>query len=138
MNTMIEVLSWLMILLVASGFVWAIRVIVEAFYYQLILGPRYRRVLGFTEGSAYLQTYAHPLVPAAAVSIVGLAGDGIFARAGFRVGDVLPSVSYTSLFKMLHKHRGRWAELTVADGGKGCLVTERPTRIVRFQVPDVC
>jgi hypothetical protein len=107
--------------------------IVAAFYYQGWLGAALQRDLGFRECRAYLffGRWRHH----SAVAIEAVDGGGVFALAGFRKGDVFPELSHTDLFKMLHRHRGRVAELTVVDGGKGPPFCERPRRVIRFTVP---
>jgi hypothetical protein len=105
---------------------------VEAYYYQVRLRPALERDMGFREGTATLwvgRSYH------SAVAIESVANGGVFARAGFRAGDVLPDVSHTDLFKLLHRCRGRAAELTVVDGGDGPPFDKRPRRLVRILVP---
>jgi hypothetical protein len=106
--------------------------ITAAIYYQCIVGPAIQRDLGFTEGTAYLEV-GRGLHSAVAVTTVE--PHGVFDRAGFQVGDVLPGLSHTGLFRLLHRSRGRVAELTVVNGGSGPAFGDRPARVIRFTVP---
>jgi hypothetical protein len=129
-ETLVQIVGALFLLLVLL----VAYVAVEAFYYQVCLGPALERDLGFHEGSAYLFFVGR--LPHSAVAIQKVVEGGVFARAGFRVGDVLPAMSHTALFKRLHRHRGRVAELTVVDGGEGPPFCERPKRLLKFVVPS--
>jgi hypothetical protein len=122
--------GWLFLLLVI---VVSAYVVVEACSYQGYLGPALERDLGFRRGSAYLRVGRglHD-----AVAITSVSDGGVFATAGFRSGDVLPNVSATGLYKLLHRHRGRMAVLSVVDGGEGPPFDERPRRVFRFNVPQ--
>ena len=104
-------------------------------YYQGLLAPALERDLGFKTGSASMpdDQSAHGYISAVAINSV--VGGGVFQRAGFRGGDVLPDVSYTWLFKSLHRHRGRVAELAVVDGGPGPRFHYRSRKVIRFAVP---
>lgn len=109
-------------------------VIVDALIYQGLLRPGLERDLGFQEGTALLpdrglRSYI------SAVAVDSVSEDGRFARAGVRAGDVLPDESHTSLFKKLHRHRGRMVELAVVDGGAGPAFRARPRRVVHLLVP---
>lgn len=116
-----------LMLVVASVYITA-----AAYYYQVYLGPALERDLGFRHGSTYLRVGRRLH---SAVAVEAVSDGGVFARAGFRAGEVLPGVSHTDLFKLLHRHRGRVAELTVVDGGEGLPFYERPRRVLRFSVP---
>lgn len=116
-----------LLLVAASAYIAA-----EAYYYQGRLGPALERDLGFREGAAYLRIGRRLY---SAVAIKEVTAGGVFARAGFRAGDVLPDVSHTDLFKLLHRHRGRAAELAVVGSGAGPPFYERPRRVIRFAVP---
>jgi hypothetical protein len=111
---------------------FGVYICVEAYHYQCCLGPALERDLGFREGAVYLQVgrSVH-----SAVAIEEVTEGGTFETAGLRAGDVLPDRSHTDLFKLLHRHRGRVAELAVVDGGEGPPFYMRPRRVVRFAVP---
>jgi len=103
------------------GIVWALvlllvaHVVVEAYYYQARLGPPWSA----TWASA-------PAAPTSASAAAALGGrrrsgrrGGVFAQAGLRAGDVLPGVSRTDLFKLLHRHAGgrrSWRSWTAERG----------------------
>jgi hypothetical protein len=109
-------------------------IVFESFYYEVLLGPGLERDLGFRHGKAILpggSIYGYT----ASVAIESVAPGGVFHRAGFRAGDALPDVSHGGLFKLLHRHRGRVAELSVVDGGPGPPFHERTRRVIRFDVP---
>lgn len=106
----------------------------EAFYYQIILGLELMRDLGFREGAQYLPA-GGILGHESAVAIVEVVDGGVFDRAGIRAGDVLPDDSHSSLFRTLHRARGRTAELTVVDGGPGPSFHLRQRRLIRVDVP---
>jgi hypothetical protein len=129
MEIMLQVGGWLFCLLGAV----AIYIIAQAYYYQGRVGPTLERELGFQHGAAYLRNGGQTQ---SAVAIVAVADNGVFAQAGFRAGDVLPGISFTELFKLLHRHRGRVTELAVVDGGEGPDFHERPRRVLRFVVPE--
>ena len=109
-------------------------VVAEAVIYQGLFRPGLERDLGFQEGTAILpgsglRGYT------SAVSIGRVTEDGVFARAGLNAGDVLPDETHSSLFKKLHRHRGRAAELSVVEGGAGPPSPERPRRLIQINVP---
>jgi hypothetical protein len=107
-------------------------IVVEALYYQVLLGRDLERDLGFHDGADYIFPNGHMH---SAVKVAALVPGGVFEHAGFRVGNVFPGLSHTGLFRLLHRHRGREAELTIVDGGPGPPFYERPTRVIRFAVP---
>jgi hypothetical protein len=114
--------------------VWAVYIAAQATYYQSFLGPGLERDLGFQEGSAYL---AVGKKTHSAVAIVSVTAGGIFEKEGFRAGDVVPALSHTDLFKLLHRHRGQGVELAVVDGGPGPPFYERTKRALCFVVPSL-
>lgn len=133
MGILLAIVVNLFVLIVAAAVVLSAWIVVEAAIYQGIYQPNLERDLGFSEGTAILpDSSLRGYISAVEVSTVN---DGAFARAGFRAGDVLPDESHTSLFKKLHRHRGRTVELTVVDGGAGPPFHERPKRIIRIDVP---
>ncbi len=109
-------------------------VVVEALYYQGLLGPALQRDLGFREGSASLPSGGLTGY-VSAVAILDVAEGGAFACAGFRAGDVLPDESHSSLFKTIHHHRGGVAVLAIVDGGPGPPFSDRPRRVLHVSVP---
>lgn len=118
----------------AISFAFVACIVGEALYYQLLLAPALERDLGFKHGTTCMsgdgmRGYI------SAVAIDSVSDGGVFQHAGFRSGDVLPDVSNTSLFKMLHRSRGRIAELAVVDGGPGPIFHYRARRIIQFAVP---
>jgi hypothetical protein len=133
-ETVLKVVASLLALPVVALVALWVYVIAEALFYQGILGRVLERDLGFREGSASLPV-AGPQGYISAVAIISVADGGVFAQAGFRAGDVLPEKSHTDLFKLLHRHRGRVAELAVVDGGPGPPFRERQRRVIRFAVP---
>jgi len=103
-----------------------------SFYYQVLLGPVLQRDLGFREGARYFSVQGRLC---SAVAIEAIVPGGIMACAGFRAGDLFPGLSHTSIFKLLHRHRGREVELKVVDGGDGPYLEERPSRVLKVTVP---
>lgn len=128
----VEAISLLLVSLFGVFCVVVAYIAIDSYYYQVRLGPSLKRDLGFCEGAAYLQVNRSLH---SAVAITQVDEDGVFSRAGFRAGDVLPDLSHTALFKLLHRHRGRVAELAVVDGGEGPPFSKRPRRVIRFAVP---
>ena len=119
MGTVLEIFGWMSLFLAAVLGPVVAYIMVEAYYYQMRLGPGLERDHGFKEGAAYLFFQGrfgegHH----SAVAIQEVTDGGVFAQAGFRAGDVLPDVTHTGLFKHLHRHRGQQAELAVVEGGK--------------------
>jgi hypothetical protein len=134
METVLLVILGIFTAFGALGFALAAYIVGEALYYQVHLAPALERDLGFRHGTACLpdggvRGYV------AAVAIDSVADGGVFQQAGFRGGDVLPNVSYSYLFKTLHRHRGQTAELAVVDGGPGPSFHYRTRRVIRFTVP---
>ncbi len=127
-----EVLSIGFVAVVAAVALLAACIVAAGMYYQGVLGPALERDLGFTDGAAYLAVGRRLH---SALALAAVAPGGVFDRAGFRAGDVLPGVSHTDLFRLLHRSRGRVAELAVVDGGAGPPFGERPPRVIRFEVP---
>jgi hypothetical protein len=103
-------------------------------YSVTLLGPSLERDLGFRQGSAWLQSPGWRGYEEA-VAIVSVTDGGVFQKAGFRAGDILPEESFIGLFRLLHRHRGRTAELVVVNGGDGEPFKARPRRTIRFFVP---
>ena len=128
MDVVIYIIGALFVIFIA----WCCYIIIEAIYYQAHLGPGLERDLGFHQGSVYLGVgrQLH-----SAVAITEVTANGVFAQAGFHAGNVLIGVSHTDLFKLLHRNRGKNAELTIVDGGDGPPFFERPTRMLSFVVP---
>lgn len=112
--------------------VFGIYVAIEAYYYQGRIGSELQRDLGFRDSTAY---YRNGRRLESIVAIRDVDQQGAFYRAGFREGDVFPKESHTSLFKKLHRKRGREVELEVVTGGAGPSYYERPRRVIRFCVP---
>ena len=133
MGILLAVVVTLFALIIASTAVLSAWNIVEAAIYQGIYKPTLERDLGFSEGTAILPGIGL-LGYISAVEVSTVSG-GAFARAGFRAGDVLPEESHTSLFKKLHRHRGKTVVLTVVDGGAGPPFDERPKRMIQIDVP---
>jgi hypothetical protein len=106
--------------------------IAKSSYYEVIVGPYVARKLGFGLREEYISVGQRLH---SALAIGSIIPDGVFDRAGFRVGDVLPGMGYDDLFGLLQRCRGRVAELTVVDGGQGPPFWERPHRVIRFDVP---
>jgi hypothetical protein len=131
-GSLLEVLSFGCPAVVAAVVCLSAYIVAAGFYYQSVLGPALERDLGFTGGAAYLSV-GRRLHSAVALTVV--APGGVFDRAGFRAGDVLPGVSHTDLFRLLHRHRGQVAELSVMGGGDGPPFGERPARVILFEVP---
>ncbi|MDA0832106.1 MAG: hypothetical protein O2955_08335 [Planctomycetota bacterium] len=104
----------------------------NAFYYQGLLGPVLERDLGFRHGACYYRVKGRQC---SAVAFRAIDDGGILACAGFRTSDVIPRLSLTDLFRLLHSHRGREVELTVVEGGDGLALEQRPRRVLRFVVP---
>jgi hypothetical protein len=83
---------------------------VQASYYQEFLGRELEKDMGFRHGADCLPS-GNPFGYTKAVSLISVAKGGVFAKAGFRAGDVLPEESLSGLFKRLHRCRGRITEL---------------------------
>lgn len=112
--------------------VFGIYVTLEACYYQLWLGDRLRRELGFAHGSAYVRcgrTWE------GVVTIASLAPGGVFAQAGFREGDILKGLSFSGLYKILHRCRGSEIRLTVIEDGNDLPLGQRPERQITVYIP---
>ena len=108
--------------------------VMEAWIYVGFFGKGLERDLGFVDDKAILPSnriFGYD----SAVAVSSVIAEGPFARAGIRSGDVLPDESHISLFKKLHRHRGKTVELAIADGGAGPPFHERPRRAVRVLVP---
>lgn len=131
-ESVVDVLAYGFVAVVAAVTCLSAYIVWTGVYYQGVLGPALERDLGFTEGAAYLSLGRRLY---SAVAIVAVAPGGVFDRAGFRAGDVLPGLSHTGLFRLLHRSRGRVAELAAVDGGEGPPFGERPARAIRFEVP---
>jgi hypothetical protein len=120
--------------LVAGVAILAAWIVVDVLIYQCALRPGLERDLGFRDGTAILPSEGlRGYISAVAVSAV--TEDGPFASAGVRSGDVLPDESHTSLFRKLHRYRGKTVELAIVDAGEGPPFYERPRRIIRIPVP---
>jgi hypothetical protein len=128
------VLDNLVALEIAGAAVASAWIFTEAWIYLGLLRPNLERDLGFHESTATLPSSGLRGY-ISAVAVVSVSEDGRFARAGIRAGDVLPDESHTSLFKKLHRHRGRMVELAIVDGGAGSAFHERPRRVIRLDVP---
>jgi hypothetical protein len=126
-------LALLAVLLAVVGF-FAIFVVASAIYYHTLLRRSLERDLGFRHGSASIQSPGFQGYENS-VAIISVTDGGVFQKAGFRAGDVLPEESFIGLFRLLHRHRGRIVELVVADGGDGEPFKARPRRTIRFFVP---
>ena len=109
------------------------RIIIEAYYYQGHRAKRLERDLGFEHGSAYPRCNGR--IHLGVLTIRRLEPGGIFERAGFREGDILPWLTITELFKLLHRNRGREVEVHVIDGGNGPRLAARPERLIRISLP---
>jgi hypothetical protein len=134
METVLMVVLGIFAAFGALAFALVAYIVWEALYYQVLLAPALERDLGFRRGTACLPD-DNMRGYVSAVAIDSVAEGGVFQRAGFRGGDVLPDVSYSSLFKSLHRHRGRTAELAAVDGGPGPVSHHRTRRVIRFVVP---
>ncbi len=132
MGSLLEVLPFGLLAVFAALGCLSAYVVAAGFYYQGALGPALERDLGFTDAAAYLSVGRRLH---SAVALAAVAPGGVFDRAGFRAGDVLPGVSHTDLFRLLHRSRGRAAELSVVDGDAGPPFGDRPARVIRFEVP---
>ena len=128
MVILIQIIGWVGILF----FALSAYIVAEACYYQVWLGRALERDLGFRDGSAYVRVGRRLN---SAVALGSVAEGGVLAQAGFRAGDVVPDLSHSGLFRLLHRHRGREVELAVVDGGEGPAFSQRPKRVLRFAVP---
>jgi hypothetical protein len=93
-------------------------IVSDALIYLSCFGPSLERDLGFRDDTAILPASGiRGYVSAVAFRSVN--EEGPFGRAGVRSGDVLPDESHISLFKKLHRHRGKIVELAIVEGGNG-------------------
>ncbi len=137
MALLLNILASLVALVGAGAAIWAVWIVAEASIYQELFSLGLERDLGFRHGKAILP-YSGKQGHRSAVDVSCVTEDGPFARAGVRPGDVLPDESLTSVFKKLHRHRGKTLELAIVDGGAGPPFHERPRRIIRILVPPLC
>jgi len=127
-----DILSLVLIGMVTAIVVFCLYIIAIGIYYQAILGPFLERELGFVEGAAYIKVGQRLH---SAVALCSIVPGGVFDRAGFQVGDVLPGLSHIDLFRLLNRSRRRIVQLTVADGSQGLPFGMRPIHLIRFEVP---
>ena len=123
-------------LLFTAGFAFAVVLLAASYYYCFLKGEPLNTDLGFRHGTAWLN-YPSLRGYVDAVCIMSIDEGGVFERAGFRVGDVLPDVSVIGLYRLLHSRRGQVAELSVVDGGPGPPFLQRPRRVIRVLVPGI-
>ena len=110
--------------------------LLASLYYCLLKGAPLQRELGFRTGTACL-TASSFMGYIKALRIEEIADDGVFERAGFRVGDVLPDYSEIGLFQLLDRSRGRTIAIKVVNGGLGPPYVKRQRRIIQLTVPAV-
>ena len=132
MDSALIVAAWAFVAVASVVALLAANVFAAAAYYQGLLKPGLERDLGFTEGAAYLWVAGRTH---SAVAVESVTPGGVFDSAGLRAGDVVPGLSHTDLFRYLHRHRGRVAELAVVAGGPGRPFHERPRRVLSVRVP---
>jgi hypothetical protein len=122
--------------LAALGFValiaLSVYVVVEAYYYQGRLAEDLRRELGFAHCTPYVRCgrWTHDVL-----TVTDVDPYGVFARAGFRDGDVIVGPSISGLYKLLHCGRGSKVRLKVVEGGDGPPLSKRPRREIIVRVP---
>ena len=111
---------------------FSVFVVVEAYYYQGQLAGELRKDLGFEHGTPYIRCGRWVC---GVLTVASLRPGGVFARAGFREGDVILGPSITGLYKMLHRRRGCEVCLKVVAGGDGPPLNQRPQREITVWVP---
>jgi hypothetical protein len=133
MEAILSIVGWMLLFAIVAFTLLSAVIVVEAYYYQGRRAEELERDLGFHRGSAYPRCRGRWNL--GVVSIRSLTPGGVFERAGFQEGDLLPDLSLTELFKLLHRKRGREVELVVVEGGDGPPLSERPSRTVQIVVP---
>ena len=107
----------------------------QALTYQTLFGPNLERDLGFREGKSILPGQQPTGLCFGCGRHISDRRRSLLCGRYPCAGDVLPDESHTSLFKKLHRHRGRTVELAIVDGGPGPPFHERPRRFIRVVVP---
>jgi hypothetical protein len=91
-----------------------------------------QRDLGFGHGSPYV------LVGNSRkelMTIEHVTPDGVFDRAGIRSGDIpLDDLSIAGFYRWLDASRGQTVTISVADGGDGPPLRERPKRSIEVVI----
>jgi hypothetical protein len=132
MEAILDIAGWVCVFAALAFGLWAPVIVAQAYYYQGRLADQLERDLGFRHGCAYPRCREWRF---GVLDIMSLTPGGAFVRAGFREGDLLPDLTGTDFFKLLHRHRGREVELVVVAGGDGPPLKERPSRRIRVRVP---
>jgi hypothetical protein len=134
MSVLVSAVIILLALLIVAWFTFSLCVVAASIYYVSLRGRALEKELGFRYGSACLPSSGLAGYTSS-LALVSVVDGGIFDRAGFRQGDVLPDESVIGLFRTLHHRRNQVAELAVVDGGPGPPFHERPRRMIRFVLP---
>ena len=133
-----QIAGWLILvigLLALVIFALAVFTMVQAWYYLGHRKTELERDLGFRDGSA---CHVVDGKYESTVAIDAVEEGRPFALAGVCSGDVVPDLSHIGLFRLLHRRRGSIAELAVADGGEGPPFHQRPSRVIKINVPPAC
>ncbi len=135
MNVLVSAAIILLALLIVAWVMFSLYFVAASIYYVALRGRALEKELGFSYGSACLPSSGLAGYTSS-LALVSVVDDGIFDRAGFRQGDVLPDESVIGFFRTLHRRCNQVTELAVVDGGPGPPFHGRPRRMIRFVVPD--
>ncbi len=95
--------------------------------------PALQRDLGFDHGSPYIQVGG---TRKELMTIEHVTPGGVFDRAGCRSGDIpLDDLSIFGFYRWLEASRGQTVTISVADGGDGLPLHQRPKRRIELGIP---
>ena len=113
--------------------VFAVSILIQAWYYQIHIGRLLDADLCFSHGSPYVRCGGSERE---VFTIDSVQLGGVLDRAGFQSGDIVVGMSITGLYRTLHRGRGGEVTVPVVDGGDGPALSERRVRQIRFRVPQ--
>ena len=94
------------------------------------------RDLGFRVGTPY---YNISGTETEVMDVQSVQPGGVFAKAGFKAGDIFLDFRSNNSINELHRHleasRGKTITLRVVPGGNGLPPAQRPIRSITFKVP---
>jgi hypothetical protein len=114
--------------------VWVVYIVCAAWYWQITVGKRLERELGFQHGTPYVREEGSSWLREVLI-VESVVPGGVFDRAGFRRGDVIRGLSINGLFQLLQRGRGHQVTIRVVDGGDRPPLEQRPERAITFDVP---